>query len=320
MEHATAPPHNVIVIGSGPAGYTAALYAARARLNPVVFEGTQAGGALMTTTDVANYPGFPEGITGPALMQDIRAQAVRFGAHMRPEDADRLDLDGAVKTVSAEGTPHRSHTVILAMGAAPRRLHVPGEERLSGRGVSTCATCDGAFFRDRDIAVAGGGDSAMEEAVFLTRFARTVTAIHRGADFRASSIMLERARAHPKIRWLTHRTVTEVLGEHSVTGLRLRHTTTGRETTKPFTGLFTAIGHLPRSALVTGLIDTDDHGYVRVHRPGTHTTRDGVFAAGDLVDHTYRQAITAAASGCAAALDTERRLARRVPLTHRAPN
>ncbi|MCK2236235.1 MULTISPECIES: thioredoxin-disulfide reductase [unclassified Crossiella] len=301
---------NLIVVGSGPAGYTAATYAARAQLNPLIFEGTQFGGALMTTTEVENYPGFKDGIMGPDLMEQMRAQAERFGAELRAEDVESVDLSGPVKTVTANGVTYQAKAVVLAMGAAARYLDVPGEQRLLGRGVSACATCDGFFFRDQDIAVIGGGDSAMEEATFLTRFARSVTIIHRRQEFRASKIMLARAQANEKIRWLLDTKVTEVLGETSVTGVRVQSTVTGEETVLPLTGFFVAVGHDPRSALVKGQITTDDEGYVQVAAPGTATNLDGVFAAGDLVDHTYRQAITAAGSGCAAAMDAERWLAR----------
>jgi thioredoxin reductase (NADPH) len=300
---------NVIIIGSGPAGYTAAVYAARARLNPLVFEGTQFGGALMTTTDVENYPGFTDGIMGPELMERMRGQAERFGAELRAEDVDAVDLEGPVKTVTAHGKTYRARAVVLAMGAAARYLGVPGEQELLGRGVSACATCDGFFFRDQDIAVIGGGDSAMEEATFLTRFARSVTIVHRRDEFRASRIMLDRAKADPKIRWRTNAAVERVLGDTSVTGLLLRDTVTGEESTLEVTAMFVAIGHDPRSGLVRDLLDTDGHGYLRTKAPGTATAIPGVFAAGDLVDRTYRQAVTAAGSGCAAALDAERHLA-----------
>jgi thioredoxin reductase (NADPH) len=299
----------LIIIGSGPAGYTAAVYAARAQLRPLVFEGTQFGGALMTTTEVENYPGFTDGIMGPDLMEQMRNQAVRFGAELRSEDVEEVSLAGDVKTVVANGVTYRARAVILAMGAAARYLDVPGEQTLLGRGVSACATCDGFFFRDQDIAVIGGGDSAMEEATFLTRFARSVTVVHRRDDFRASKIMIERAKNDPKMRWRTGVVVTEVLGEGSVSGLRLRDTKTGEESTLDVTGMFVAIGHDPRSALVAGQLDTDDAGYVTVQSPSTRTGLPGVFACGDLVDHTYRQAITAAGSGCAAAIDAERWLA-----------
>ncbi|MDA3628578.1 thioredoxin-disulfide reductase [Saccharopolyspora sp. WRP15-2] len=305
----TGDVRNVIIVGSGPAGYTAAVYAARAELEPLVFEGTQFGGALMTTTDVENFPGFKEGIMGPDLMEQMRSQAERFGAELRAEDVERLDLEGEIKTVLANGVEYRAKAVVLAMGAAARYLNVPGEEKLLGHGVSACATCDGFFFRDQDIAVIGGGDSAMEEATFLTRFARSVTIIHRRDEFRASRIMLERARANDKIKWLTNKAVTEVVGDGSVSGLKLRDTVTGETSDLDVTGMFVAIGHDPRSQLVRDQVTVDDEGYVQVQQPTTHTGVPGVFAAGDLVDHTYRQAITAAGSGCAAAIDAERWLA-----------
>ncbi|MDV3123399.1 thioredoxin-disulfide reductase [Mycobacterium sp. 21AC1] len=301
--------HDVIIIGSGPAGYTAAVYAARAQLKPLVFEGTQFGGALMTTTEVENYPGFRNGITGPELMDEMREQALRFGADLRMEDVDAVSLDGPVKSVTVGDETFQARSVILAMGAAARHLGVPGEEALTGMGVSTCATCDGFFFRDEDIVVVGGGDSAMEEATFLTRFARSVTLIHRRDEFRASKIMLERARANDKITFLTNTEITEVEGNPKVTGVRLRDTVTGEESKLAVTGVFVAIGHDPRSELVRGQIELDDEGYVLVAGRTTATSVDGVFASGDLVDHTYRQAITAAGSGCAAAIDTERWLA-----------
>ncbi|CRK60697.1 Thioredoxin reductase [Alloactinosynnema sp. L-07] len=300
---------NLIIIGSGPAGYTAAVYAARAQLDPLVFEGSQFGGALMTTTEVENFPGFRDGIMGPDLMEQMRAQAERFGAELRPEDVESVDLAGPVKFVEANGTRYAAKAVVLAMGAAARYLNVPGEQELLGRGVSACATCDGFFFRDQDIAVLGGGDSAMEEATFLTRFAKSVTIIHRREEFRASKIMLERAKANEKIRWQLNTEVLEVLGETSVTGLKIRDTITGDESELAVSGFFVAIGHDPRSALVKGQIDVDDAGYVLVNGQSTYTNLDGVFASGDLVDHEYRQAITAAGSGCAAAIDAERWLA-----------
>ncbi|SEB17701.1 MULTISPECIES: thioredoxin-disulfide reductase [unclassified Mycobacterium] len=301
--------HDVIIIGSGPAGYTAAVYTARAQLKPLVFEGVQFGGALMTTTEVENYPGFKEGITGPELMEEMREQALRFGADLRMEDVEAVSLDGPVKTVTVDGETYQARAVILAMGAAARHLGVPGEQELIGQGVSTCATCDGFFFRDQDIAVIGGGDSAMEEATFLTRFARSVTLIHRRDEFRASRIMLERAQANEKITFVTNTEVVAVEGDSKVSGLLLRSTVTGEESKLPVTGVFVAIGHDPRSGLVRGLVDLDDEGYVQVQGRTTNTSLDGVFAAGDLVDHTYRQAITAAGSGCAAAIDAERWLA-----------
>ncbi|MEN4478184.1 thioredoxin-disulfide reductase [Mycolicibacterium cosmeticum] len=301
--------HDVIIIGSGPAGYTAAVYTARAQLKPVVFEGIQFGGALMTTTEVENYPGFREGITGPNLMDEMREQALRFGADLRMEDVDAVDLSGPIKKVTVGDETHQARAVILAMGAAARHLGVPGEQERIGLGVSTCATCDGFFFRDQDIAVIGGGDSAMEEATFLTRFARSVTLIHRRDEFRASKIMLERAQANEKITFLTNTAVTEIEGDPKVTGIRLRDTVTGEESKLPVTGVFVAIGHDPRSELVRGQVDLDDEGYVKVLGRTTATSVEGVFAAGDLVDHTYRQAITAAGSGCSAAIDSERWLA-----------
>nr|O30973.1 RecName: Full=Thioredoxin reductase; Short=TRXR [Mycolicibacterium smegmatis]AAB80939.1 thioredoxin reductase [Mycolicibacterium smegmatis] len=301
--------HDVIIIGSGPAGYTAAIYAARAQLKPLVFEGTQFGGALMTTTEVENYPGFREGITGPELMDQMREQALRFRADLRMEDVDAVQLEGPVKTVVVGDETHQARAVILAMGAAARHLGVPGEEALTGMGVSTCATCDGFFFRDQDIVVVGGGDSAMEEATFLTRFARSVTLIHRRDEFRASKIMLERARANEKITFLTNTEITQIEGDPKVTGVRLRDTVTGEESKLDVTGVFVAIGHDPRSELVRGQVELDDEGYVKVQGRTTYTSLDGVFAAGDLVDHTYRQAITAAGSGCAASIDAERWLA-----------
>jgi len=301
--------HDVIVIGSGPAGYTAAVYAARAQLKPLVFEGSQFGGALMTTTEVENYPGFRDGITGPELMDQMREQALRFGADLRMEDVDAVDLAGPIKSVTVGDETHQARAVILAMGAAARHLGVPGEDALLGMGVSTCATCDGFFFRDQDIAVVGGGDSAMEEATFLTRFARSVTLIHRRDEFRASKIMLERAQTNEKIRFLTNTDVTAIEGDPKVTGIRLRNSVTGEESELAVTGVFVAIGHDPRSELVRGQVELDGAGYVQVQGRTTYTSVEGVFAAGDLVDHTYRQAITAAGSGCAASIDAERWLA-----------
>nr|WP_307787034.1 thioredoxin-disulfide reductase [Mycolicibacterium mengxianglii] len=301
--------HDLIIIGSGPSGYTAAVYAARAQLAPLVFEGTQYGGALMTTTEVENYPGFAEGIMGPALMEQMREQAIRFGAQLHTTDVEEVRLSGEIKEVIADGETHRSRAVILAMGAAPRYLGVPGEQELLGRGVSSCATCDGFFFRDQDITVVGGGDSAMEEATFLTRFARSVTVVHRRNEFRASKIMLERARNDPKLRWQTGKAVAEVLGDSGVSALRLRDMASGEETVLEASAMFVAIGHDPRSELVRGQVDLDADGYVRTAADSTRTDIDGVFACGDLVDHTYRQAITAAGSGCAAAIDAERWLA-----------
>ncbi|SPX87163.1 thioredoxin-disulfide reductase [Mycobacteroides abscessus] len=301
--------YELIIIGSGPAGYTAAVYAARAQLKPIVFEGTQFGGALMTTTEVENYPGFREGIMGPDLMDQMREQAIRFGADLRTEDVDEVSLRGPVKTVTVGDEVYRARAVILAMGAAPRYLGVPGEDTLLGRGVSSCATCDGFFFKDQDIAVIGGGDSAMEEATFLTRFARSVTLIHRRDEFRASKIMLERAYADPKITVLTNTKIVGVEGTDSVTGLKLENTVTGQASELPVTGMFVAVGHDPRSELVKDVVDVDPDGYVLVRDRSTYTSLEGVFAAGDLVDRTYRQAVTAAGSGCAAAIDAERWLA-----------
>ncbi|HEY5150751.1 MAG TPA: thioredoxin-disulfide reductase [Mycobacterium sp.] len=307
---ATPTVHDVIVVGSGPAGYTAAIYTARAQLKPLVFEGTTFGGALMTTTEVENYPGFRSGITGPELMDEMREQALRFGADLRMDDVEAVSLDGPIKeVVTADGEKHRARAVILAMGAAARYLGVPGEQELLGRGVSACATCDGFFFKDQDIAVIGGGDSAMEEATFLTRFARSVTLVHRREEFRASKIMLERARDNDKITFLTNTAVVAVEGETSVTGLRVRDIVTGEESKLPVTGIFVAIGHDPRSELVRGAVDLDPDGYVLVRGQTTATSLEGVFAAGDLVDRTYRQAITAAGMGCSAAIDAERWLA-----------
>ncbi|KAA0109884.1 thioredoxin-disulfide reductase [Mycolicibacterium sp. P1-5] len=304
------PVHDVIVIGSGPAGYTAAIYTARAQLQPLVFEGTSFGGALMTTTEVENFPGFRGGITGPELMDEMREQALRFGADLRMEDVESVDLEGPVKkVVTADGETHFARSVILAMGAAARYLGVPGEQELLGRGVSACATCDGFFFKEQDIAVIGGGDSAMEEATFLTRFARSVTLVHRRDEFRASKIMLERARDNEKITFLTNTAVDAVEGDTTVSGLRVHNVITGEESTLPVTGVFVAIGHDPRSELVRGAVDLDPEGYVLVRGQTTATSIDGVFAAGDLVDHTYRQAITAAGMGCSAAIDAERWLA-----------
>ncbi|MDO5731375.1 thioredoxin-disulfide reductase [Corynebacterium sphenisci] len=300
--------HDVIIIGSGPAGYTAAIYAARAELAPLVFEGVEFGGSLMTTTEVENYPGFAEGIQGPDLMEQMRSQAERFGADLRMADVDSVELAGEVKTVRSGGEEFRARTVILAMGAAPRYLGVPGEAELLGRGVSSCATCDGFFFRDQDIAVVGGGDSAMEEATFLTRFARLVTIIHRREEFRASRIMVERATANPKIRFEMNKTVSRVLGEDKVTGLELVDAGTGETSTLDVTGMFVAIGHDPRSAMLAGQVDLDEAGYVRVAAPSTRTSVAGVFAAGDLVDSRYQQAVTAAGTGCTAALDAEHHL------------
>jgi thioredoxin reductase (NADPH) len=301
---------NVIIIGSGPAGYTAAIYAARANLKPVIFEGSvTAGGALMTTTEVENYPGFPDGIMGPDLMEAMRAQAERFGTELVRDDVTEVSLDGPVKTVTdGEGKTWSAQTVILAMGSAYRQLGLPDERRLAGHGVSWCATCDGFFFRDQDIAVVGGGDSAVEEATFLTKFARSVTIVVRRDELRASKIMADRAMSNPKIQFAWNSTVEAIHGVDKVTGVTLRDTLTGQTRLLPVTGVFVAIGHDPRNELIKGVIDLDAGGYVQVQGRTTATNVEGVFAAGDLVDHTYRQAVTAAGSGCAAALDAERHL------------
>jgi thioredoxin reductase (NADPH) len=302
---------NVIIVGSGPAGYTAAVYAARANLAPLVFEGSvTAGGALMNTTDVENFPGFRDGIMGPELMDNMRAQAERFGAELVTDDVTAMDLDGEIKVVTdGAGNEHRARAVILAMGSGYRKLGLPDEDRLSGHGVSWCATCDGFFFREQHIAVVGGGDSAVEEATFLSRFASRVTLIHRRDELRASKIMQERAFADPKIDFAWNSEVAEIHGEDKLTGLTLRDTVTGETRELDATGLFIAIGHDPRSELITGQVKLDDEGYVLVDQPSTRTNLTGVFASGDLVDHHYRQAVTAAGSGCAAALDAERYLA-----------
>jgi thioredoxin reductase (NADPH) len=301
---------NVIIVGSGPAGYTAALYTARANLKPLVFEGFAWGGLLQQTTDVENYPGFPDGIMGPEIMQKFRDQAERFGARLQTEDVDRIELasePGALHSVWVGDEEHRARTVVLAMGAEHKKLAVPGEEELSGRGVSYCATCDAAFFNGASTLIVGGGDSAMEEAIFLSKFASKVTVVHRRADFRASKIMLERARAQENIELLTPYVVDEfVKGENGALGhARLKDAETGQTRELVVSGAFIAIGHEPQSGLVAGQIDVDENGYVKTEGKSTRTNRPGVFAAGDLVDHTYRQAITAAASGCEAALDAE---------------
>ena len=301
---------NAIVIGSGPAGYTAAIYLARANLAPLVFEGAvTAGGALMNTTEVENFPGFPTGVMGPELMENLRSQAERFGAELVTDDVTAVDLTSDPKTVTVGDTVHRAKTVVLAMGSAYRELGVPGEKELSGHGVSWCATCDGFFFRDQDIAVIGGGDSALEEATFLTRFAKTVTLVHRRSELRASKIMQERAFANPKIRFVWDSEVLSANGTDRLESVSLRNRVTGETSELAVTGLFVAIGHDPRSELVKGQVDLDDEGYVLVEGRSTHTNVRGVFAAGDLVDHTYQQAITAAGTGCMAALDAEKFLA-----------
>jgi len=301
---------DVIVIGSGPAGYTAALYAARARLSPLVFEGSvTSGGALMNTTDVENFPGFPDGVLGPDLMDQLRKQAERFGAELLAEDVTEVDLKATPKVVRAGEDTYLARAVIIATGSGYRELGVPGEKRLSGHGVSWCATCDGFFFREQDIAVIGGGDTAMEEAAFLTRFARSVTVVHRRDTLRASKIMQDRAMGNPKIRFAWDSEVAEVLGEDRVTGLRLRNVETGVASTLEVSGMFVAIGHDPRSELFAGQLATDADGYLLVEQPTTRTAIDGVFACGDVVDRTYRQAVTAAGTGCSAAIDAERWLA-----------
>ncbi|MGW6418708.1 thioredoxin-disulfide reductase [Streptomyces sp. NPDC055055] len=302
----------VIVIGSGPAGYTAALYTARAQLKPLLFGSSIfVGGSLTTTTEVENFPGFPTGIEGPDLMDDMRAQAERFGAEMIDDDIVSVDLTGDIKEVTdSEGTIHRAKAVIIATGSGYRKLGLPNEDELSGRGVSWCATCDGFFFRDRDIVVVGGGDTAMEEATFLTRFARSVTVVHRRSTLRASQVMQNRAFADDKISFAFDSEIAEITSENGMlAGVVLRDTFTGRTRDLDATGLFIAIGHDPRTELFTGQIDLDDEGYITVESPSTRTNVPGVFAAGDVVDHTYRQAITAAGSGCRAALDAERYLA-----------
>jgi thioredoxin reductase (NADPH) len=302
---------NVIIVGSGPAGYTAAVYAARANLAPLVFEGSvTAGGALMNTTEVENFPGFRDGIMGPQLMDEMRAQSERFGAELIADDVTSMDLTGEVKVVvDGAGTEHRARAVVLATGSRYRKLGVDGEDRLSGHGVSWCATCDGFFFRDQHIAVVGGGDSAIEEATFLSRFASKVTLVHRRDELRASKIMQERAFADPKIEFAWNSAVEAIHGEDKLTGLTLVDTVTGDKRRLDATGLFIAIGHDPRSELLGGQVDLDENGYVLVEQPTTHTSLTGVFACGDLVDHHYRQAVTAAGTGCAAALDAERYLA-----------
>lgn len=302
----------VIIVGSGPSGYTAALYCARAELRPLVFEGSQYGGALMNTTEVENFPGFTDGVMGPDLMQNMRAQAGRFGAELVSDDVTGMDLVGPVKTVRTYTGEYTADAVILAMGSAYKRLGLPDEERLSGRGVSWCATCDGFFFRERDIVVVGGGDTALEEATFLTRFGKSVTVVHRRDTLRASKIMIERAEANPKISWIWNSVVEEIHGEVKVEALTLRDTVTRESRRLAADGLFVAVGHQPRSELVKGQVDLDDEGYV-LTTEGTRTNLGGVFAAGDLVDHTYRQAITAAGTGCASALDAERYLAAQQP-------
>ncbi|MGI5324596.1 thioredoxin-disulfide reductase [Actinomadura nitritigenes] len=298
---------NVIIIGSGPAGYTAAIYAARGDLRPLLFEGSvTAGGALMNTTDVENFPGFPDGVMGPDLMDNLRKQAERFGAELVTDDVTEVDLAADPKVVKVGDETYLAKTVVVATGSGYRELGLPDEKRLSGRGVSWCATCDGFFFREQDIAVVGGGDTAMEEAIFLTKFARSVTVIHRRDELRASKIMQDRAFANDKIRFLWDSEVVKIDGEDRVTGVQVRNLKTGEQTPLEITGLFIAIGHDPRSELFTGQLETDADGYLLVDAPTTRTKIPGVFACGDVVDHIYRQAITAAASGCSAAIDAER--------------
>ncbi|MFE2282657.1 thioredoxin-disulfide reductase [Streptomyces sp. NPDC059443] len=302
---------NVIIIGSGPAGYTAALYTARASLKPLVFEGAvTAGGALMNTTEVENFPGFQDGIMGPDLMDNMRGQAERFGAELVPDDVVAVDLTGEIKTVTdTAGTVHRAKAVIVTTGSQHRKLGLPNEDALSGRGVSWCATCDGFFFKDHDIAVVGGGDTAIEEATFLSRFAKSVTIVHRRDSLRASKAMQDRAFADPKISFAWDSEVAEIHGEQKLSGLTLRNTKTGETSELPVTGLFIAVGHDPRTELFKDQLDLDAEGYLKVDAPSTRTSLTGVFGAGDVVDHTYRQAITAAGTGCSAALDAERFLA-----------
>ena len=299
---------DVVIVGSGPAGYTAAIYTARAQLSPLLYEGSvTAGGALMNTTEVENFPGFKNGVMGPDLMEEMRNQALRFDTEIVTDDIVAMDLSGDIKTLTdGSGKTVRAKAVILAMGSAYKEIGLENEKRLSGRGVSWCATCDGFFFRDQEIAVVGGGDSAMEEANFLTKFASKVYVIHRRDSLRASKIMADRAMANPKIEFIWNTEVTDVIGEEKVKGLKLRNLVTKEESVKDLTGLFVAIGHLPRSELVKGQIELDNEGYVKVEGRSTRTNIKGVFACGDLVDHTYRQAITAAGSGCQAALDAER--------------
>ena len=303
--------NEVVIVGSGPAGYTAAIYAARAQLKPIIYEGSvTAGGALMNTTEVENFPGFATGVMGPELMESMRKQVERFDAKIITDDIVSMKLTGDIKELTdGSGNTVKAKSVILAMGSAYKEIGLPNEKRLSGRGVSWCATCDGFFFREQVIAVVGGGDSAMEEANFLTRFASKVVLIHRRDSFRASKIMIERAEANPKIEFLFNHEVIDVLGEDKVVGLKLKNTVSGEESIKDFTGLFVAIGHLPRSELVVGQVELNSDGYVQVEGRSTKTKLPGVFACGDLVDFTYRQAVTAAGSGCQAALDAERYLA-----------
>ncbi len=300
--------HDLVIVGSGPAGYTAGIYAARAQLEPVLYEGSvTAGGALMNTTEVENFPGFPEGVMGPDLMDSLKAQCEKFGTKLVRDDIVDMQLKGDIKTLTdGSGNVLKARAVILATGSAYKEIGLENEKRLSGRGVSCCATCDGFFFRDHEIAVVGGGDSAMEEATFLTKFAKKVVIIHRRDSFRASKIMIERVLANPKIEVMWNTEVIDVLGADNMTGLKLRSTVDGKESERALTALFVAIGHLPRSELLAGQIDLDGEGYVKVEFPSTRTNLQGVFACGDLVDHTYRQAITAAGTGCQSALDAEK--------------
>jgi thioredoxin reductase (NADPH) len=314
-EHPAVPPaekdgvRDLIIIGSGPAGYTAAVYAARANLHPLVFEGSQFGGALMTTTEVENFPGFAEGIQGPELMDQMRQQAERFGAELLPRDVSAVDLTANPKIVRVGDEEYRAHAVIVATGSKYRYLGLDNEQRLLGRGVSACATCDGFFFRDQDIAVVGGGDSAMEEATFLTRFAKSVTVVHRRGELRASKIMQKRAQDNEKIRWALNKQVTDVIGDNSVDAVRLIDVESGATEDLPVAGVFVAIGHDPRSEMFAGQLKLDEEGYIQVEHPTTRTGIEGVFACGDVVDHIYRQAITSAGTGAAAAIDAERWLA-----------
>ena len=298
--------HDVVIVGSGPAGYTAAIYAARAQLNPVILAGSvTAGGALMNTTEVENYPGFIEGIMGPELMNQMQEQAERFGAEIRYEDVTALELEGDVKRITTSDNVYEARTVIISTGSEYRHLGIDGEERLSGHGVSYCATCDGFFFKDQDIIVVGGGDSAMEEATFLTRFARSVTVVHRRDELRASAVMAKRAQQDPKISFAWNSRVVELHGEDSLTGVTLEDTVTGERRQIEATGLFVAIGQVPRSELVADVLELDEAGYIKVEVPSQRTRIPGVFACGDVADPTYQQAITAAGSGCRAALDAE---------------